>query len=300
VKKTSTDVLFTWQKPESGHEWKQKGNRRDAQYLVPVLGPKGKVTEYVPHPGLFRTFAGLNTAKDEVREREIRVFARAYGDIIARPQDDHVRLTTVVETVRTHATMKTWSRAIQHMRRAVELWDLINAPERHKELSGLIIRNKGAITYRRVHHPLERKEGNDSFVVIATGKKLAEYPVEDLIKPGRKALQYEVQEALTDIETPSHTTPCLLMPDLRLVLRPVNLLADMSLSFARVVSGEIEERPCEMFESCHEYIYVGSGPWLQRDDTTTCSAACRQKKKRQDAKNSAHLKAHALRFCGSL
>lgn len=280
MKRPSTDVLFIWSKPESGHEWKQKGRWRGARYLVPRLGAKGKVTEYVPHPGLFRTFASLNSAKDDARAWEIKVFAKAYGDIIARPQGDHVRLSTEVEMVRTHATMETWCRAIQHMRRAVELWDLINAGERHKEFSGLIIRSKGAITYRRVHHPLERQEGNDSFVVIATGKKLAEYPVEDLIKPARKALQYEVQEALTDIETPSYTTPCLLMPEFHLVLRPVNLLADMWLSFARVVSGEIEERRCEMFARCGEYIYVGLGPGLQRSDATTCSAACRQEKKR--------------------
>jgi ureidoglycolate hydrolase len=235
---------------------------------------------------LFRTFASIPITKDEMREREIKAFAKDYGDIIARPQDDHVRLTTEVEMVRKHATMETWRRAIQHMHRAIDLWDRIEDPERHGELKLFITRNKGAITYRRLHHPLERKEGNDSFVVIATGKKLAEYPLEDIIRPARKALQAEIQDALTDIEIPSHTTPCLLMPELRLVLRPVNLLAYMWLSFARVVSGEIEERPCEMFTSCHEYIYVGSGPWLQRDDTTTCSAACRQKKKRQGAKKS--------------
>lgn len=53
-------------------------------------------------------------------------------------------------------------------------------------------------------------------------------------------------------------------------------------------SSALEERPCEMFAGCHEYIYVGSGLGLQRDDTITCGAACRLKKKRQDAKNSAH------------
>ena len=281
MKKPSIDVLFTWQKPNSGHEWKRKGRRKGAQYLVPLLGPKGKVTEYVPHPGLFRTFASVPITRDDLRERQIEVFAKGYGDIIARPQDDHVRLTTGVEMVRTHATMETWCRAIQHMRRTVDLWDRIKDPERPGELKQFIIRNRGAITYRRLHHPLERKHGNDSFVVIATGKKLAEYPVEDMIRPARKALQYEVQEALTDIQTPSHATPGLVFPELRLVMRPVNLLAHMWLTFARVVSGEIEERRCEMFANCHEYIYVGRGAGLQRNDTTTCGAVCRQKKKRQ-------------------
>ncbi len=97
----------------------------------------------------------------------------------------------------------------------------------------------------------------------------------------RRALQIEIHRALTDTKTPSHTA-LRFTPELRFALSPPNLLAYMWLTFARVVSGEIEERPCAMFEICHEYIYVGSGPGLQRDDTTTCSAACRQRKKRRE------------------
>ncbi len=119
-------------------------------------------------------------------------------------------------------------------------------------------------------------------------KDVTKYPVGDVVPLARKALQYEIQSALTDTETPSHTTPCIVTPELSLMLRPVNLLAHMWLIFAHVVSGEIEERRCEMFESCHQYLYVGSGPWLQRNDATTCSANCRQKKKRQDAKKATH------------
>ncbi len=291
--KATADVMFTWCKPGTpenprGYEWKRKGTWKGRQYLVPLLGAKGKVTEYAPHPGLFRTFASLSIAKDGAREWEIEAFAKDYGDIIARPQDDHVRLTTVVETVRTHATMETWCRAIQHMRRAVVLWDCINDTGKHEYLRQLFTRPKGAILYWQKHHPLERMSDNTTCPALAMGKDVTKFPANDVLPLARKALQYEIQTAFTDTETPSYSTPCVVTPELRLMLRPVNLLAFMWLRFARVVSGEIEERPCEMFTSCRKYIYVGSGPGLQRSDATTCGANCRQQKKRQDAKITTH------------
>jgi hypothetical protein len=288
VGKATADVLFTWHRPGTpekprGYEWKRRGAWRARQYLVPLLGAKGKWTEYVPHPGLFRTFASLggNTTDERLL---IKSFAKAYGDLIARPGDDGVRLTTVVEIVRKNATLETWCRAIEHMSRAVALWDRINAPERHDELKWLFTRPRGAdaILYWRAHHPLERKSDNTTCPVLVMGKDVAKYPAEQIVPLARKALQYEIQSAFTDLETPSHTTPCIVTPELRLALRPANLLAFMWLCFARVVSGEIEERRCEMFESCGEHIYVGRGPGLQRNDTATCSAACRQKRKRRN------------------
>lgn len=274
--KATADVLFTWCRPGTpenprGYEWKRKGTWKGRQYLVPLLGAKGKVTEYVPHPGLFRTFASLSIAKDDAREWEIEAFARDYGDIIAKPQDDH-------------ATMETWSRTIQQMRRAVVLWDCINDTGKHEYLKQLFTRPKGAILYWQKHHPLERKSDNTTCPAIAMGKDVTKFPANDVLPLARKALQYEIQTAFTDTETPSHSTLCIVAPELRLMLRPANLLAFMWLCFARVVSGEIEERPCEMFTSCGQYIYVGSGPGLQRNDATTCSANCRQQKKRQDTK----------------
>ncbi len=200
---------------------------------------------------------------------------------------------------RRHADEKTWCRAIQHMRRAVDLWDGINDPKRHEGLQRLFVRSKAAITYRVVHHPLERKvdkawlkdnpqfkdspwlKDNDSYKVIATGKEVAAFPAKDVTKAARKALQLEIRDALTDTQTPSHSTPNL-TPDLRLVMSPENLLSSMWLNFARVVSGEIEERPCPAkSKSCLGYIYIGKGPGLRRNDTdATCSDACRARKSR--------------------
>lgn len=292
MREMTADVVFTWCRPGTpekprGYEWKRKGGTwRGRQYLVPLLEAKGEWTEYVPHPGLFRTFASLssNTTDEALL---IESFAKVYGDIIARPEDDVVRLTTVVEIIRKNATLQTWCRAIEHMRRAVVLWDRINAPRGHDEMKLLFTRPKGAsaILYWRTHHPLERKSDNTTCSVLVMGKNVSSYPVGQIVPLARKALQYEIQSAFADTETPSHTTPCVVTPELHLALRPANLLAFMWLSFARVVSGDIEERRCEMFKTCGEYIYVGHGPGLQRNDTTTCSAACRQSKKRAGARS---------------
>lgn len=235
---------------------------------------------YTPPLGLFRKFARLRIADGaEIWRREIRVFADEYGDIIAQPQEVSESWTKI-EKIRKQATEETWCRTIQHMCRAVDLWDAINDRARSEVLQRLIFRNKGGITYRLVHHPLEKRGNgdNDSYKVIATARHVNEYPIGDLSRPAREALQLEVQDALTDTETPSHATGYLTR-ELRLLTWPVNLLAYMWLTFARVVSGEIEERRCAM---CPEYFYVGSGPGLQRHDTITCSVACRKRKQRRE------------------
>lgn len=102
----------------------------------------------------------------------------------------------------------------------------------------------------------------------------------------RRTLQIEVHRALTDTATPSHTMLGL-TPELTITPRPSNLLAYMWLTFARIVAGEIEERPCEMFETCGEYIYVGRGLGLKRDDAAVCGATCRKWKERHKAEKCA-------------
>ena len=85
-----------------------------------------------------------------------------------------------------------------------------------------------------------------------------------------------IRNPLRDTATPSCATPYI-TSDLKLILRPINLLAHMWLTFARVVSGEIEERACQV---CGRQIYIGRGPGLNRVDKTTCSVKCRKRKER--------------------
>ncbi len=286
MKTTADQVQFRWRTPLLGHEWKRSGR---SERLIPksggnrLLDPKTPhgVCVYTPSSGLFRKFAMLDIADDKVGRAEILAFAKDYGDVIAQPHEGNLVLDRIVKRDRKHATREVWCRAIQHMRRAVDLWDRINDPERHEELRDVILRSKGAITYRALHHRLERKVDDESFEVIATGKGIAAYPARDITRPANRALQLEVRKALTDTVTPSHSTPNLTR-DLLLLIDPANLLAYMWLTFARVVSGEIEERLCVICKE--ERFYIGSGPGLHRDDKTTCGAACRKRKERQDDK----------------
>jgi hypothetical protein len=87
-----------------------------------------------------------------------------------------------------------------------------------------------------------------------------------------------IRNALSDTETPSCATPYI-TSDLRLIVHPINLLAHMWLTLARVVSGEIEERACEV---CSDRMYIGKGPGLNRADKTTCSIKCRKRKERDE------------------
>jgi hypothetical protein len=99
----------------------------------------------------------------------------------------------------------------------------------------------------------------------------------------RAYLQSVIGDAMSDIKTPRVSTATLV--ENRFVLRPVNLLAFMWLSFARVVSGEIEERRCAGFDEngqpCTNHVYIGKGPGLRRDDkNATCGYKCRKRKQR--------------------
>lgn len=94
----------------------------------------------------------------------------------------------------------------------------------------------------------------------------------------RKELQIEIESALKDVTTPSCARLCL-NQELELYVYPVNLLAFMWLTLARLLSGEIAEQWCL---GCHALIYTGVGPGLKKTGTVTCSAACRKRKERDE------------------
>ena len=211
--KAVSEGRFRWLKPSSGHVWGVSNAR-----LKPASRATTDVSEILAvTPGLFREFARLNTAGDEIQRDEIRNFADGFGDILALPHEEH-------------ASLETWTHAIQRMHRAVELWDRSNDPDRGE--------------------PSKQRASRE--------------------------LRLEINHALRDTKTPSHTTSGLTL-GLRLEIFPVNLLAYMWLTLARIASREIEERRCIM---CPERFYVGSGFGLQRADTLTCSVACRKRKQR--------------------
>ena len=281
MKIVSDELPFRWRTPSLGHEWKNSGGLerlipKSGGFALPGSKARGGVLEFSPPPGAFREFAMLKMASGKSWKAPILAFANKYGDLIAQPHEGHQVLGSVAPD-RKHATLKAWCQAIQHMHRAVEMWDRIIDPQRREELGEVILRRKDHIAYRVVHHPRERRGDDETYMLIAAGKDIAAYPARDITRAASRALQLEIRDALTDTTTPSHSTPNLTR-DLRLVLDPVNLLAFMWLTFARVASGEIEERLCEICEVSR--FYVGSGPGLHRGDKVTCSAVCRKRKQR--------------------
>lgn len=74
---------------------------------------------------------------------------------------------------------------------------------------------------------------------------------------------------------------------LELFVHPVNLLAFMWLTLARLLSGEIVEQPCMgRSKDCLGYIYTGVGPGLKKTGSVTCSIACRKWKERHKSEKS--------------
>jgi len=96
----------------------------------------------------------------------------------------------------------------------------------------------------------------------------------------REELQLEIESALRDMTTPSCARMCI-NQKLELFVYPVNLLAFMWLTLARLVSGQILEQPCMgKSQRCLGYIYTGMGDGLKKTGTVTCSIACRKWKER--------------------
>ena len=93
-------------------------------------------------------------------------------------------------------------------------------------------------------------------------------------------MQIGIESALRDVTTPRCARACL-NQNLELFVYPVNLLAFMWLTLARLASGEIVEQPCMGGgKECLGYIYTGLGPGLKKTGTVTCSVACRKRKER--------------------
>jgi hypothetical protein len=220
----------------------------------------------------------LDAGRGSAQKKLVLAFADKYGDILAQPQEGRFDLLAEYPVVSPkHALWEQWRLSIQRMRRALALWDAMNDPERHKALQRLFTRGPNGIMYTGFD------PGGKGSRLIAKGCQVSEYPTRDIYRMARRALQLDIHAAISDTATPSHSTPSL-TADLRPVMLPVNLLASMWLTFARVASGEIEERRCAAV-GCSEFVYIGSGPGLQNAHTLTHSAACRQRESRRKRLN---------------
>lgn len=104
----------------------------------------------------------------------------------------------------------------------------------------------------------------------------------DRIKSGAERPMDRVFLREVLIRNMGETTPVITKSG-SLEIWPPNLLAFMWLTFARLVSGEIEERRCTGRDlegnPCPNFVYMGRGA-RRADKRATCSDACRKRKQR--------------------
>jgi hypothetical protein len=198
----------------------------------------GNTVTYQPPLSLFRIFAALKSNKSA----GVLSFANTYGDILGVPGSERIQLDETAldgrRTVRPYAALRVWNQQIKQMQYAVDLWDICNAAP---------------------------DAGADE-----TARK------EEARMQARKQLQIEIESALRDVKTPS-CARVLLNQNMELFVCPVNLLAFMWLTLARLLSGQIGEQECSgnrNSESCLGFIYTGSG--LRKTGIMACGPACRK------------------------
>jgi hypothetical protein len=255
--------IFRTHVSDAGYEWLKgvEGKPR----LVPRRVPGAGYHPYEPHSGLFREFAGLSPAKDAIEE-----FAGKNGDLFNSYESEQ-SVTREDGTVEFGASFGTWTQEIADMRIVIELWENI----RHKKISAL----KKLIKWRAkdVGYLLETPRRKSDVVLAhadipSTG--FERFSRKDVVLPARYALQRELNLRLSDPPvvprlawTPDHHQ--------RLIFTPPHLLAATWLQFAQALTGEFELYACE---ACGKFFQRGPGG--RRADATTCSDACRQRKRR--------------------
>jgi hypothetical protein len=248
---------------EAGYEWLKGVDGKPR--LVPLRVPGFGYRRCEPHPGLFREFAKLSPTKDSIQG-----FAGQYGDLFNRYalEQDAARDDGTVEH---GASLGTWTKEIGDMRVLVGLWDDIQ----HRRIAALKTLVKW--TARDVSYVIDtpRRRANVTLAhADIPGSGFSRFSRKDVVLPARCALQMEINKRIAE----EPTVPRLAWtPDSRqrLIFVPPNLLGAMWLQFAQAVTGELELYPCD---ACGKFFQRGPGG--RRADATTCSDACRQRKKR--------------------
>lgn len=239
------DVRFVWHVPDSGHEWKHREGKLRLVWKEERKG--GWTGRYIPKVGSFREFAALATTKSR-QQAEIQTFANKYGDIIALPGSSF--------DVFAREDGITWEsdQPGTYYRKTIRSHALLS-------------------TWRQAIQQMRRAV--DFWDFINKKETLSGARLEVLAE-----LRARIESALKDTTTPSFTRVCL-NQKMELFAHPVNLLAFMWLTLARLVSGEIVEQPCVgKSRCCLGYVYTGLGNGLKKTGTLTCSIACRKWKER--------------------
>ena len=247
----------------AGYEWLAGVDGRPR--LVPRHVPGVGFRLCEPHPGLFREFAVLNPTRDA-----ILAFAEQYGDLHnsyaveqSAIREDH--------TVTKGTSFGEWTKEIADMRVLVELRENI----RHRRIAAL--KKIVKWTAKSVGYVIATPRRSADVTLAhadVPGSGFSRFSRKDALLPAKCALQREINKRIAE----QPTVPRLVLtPDYhqRLIFMPPNLLGAMWLQLAQDVAGEFELYSCDF---CGKFFQRGPGG--RRADATTCSDACRQRKKR--------------------
>jgi hypothetical protein len=311
----SIDVYtFRWQIPKDGFRWIEAKVLRNNGGAPPGqarhdnriedhpqwvltdglgIGMPFVRTVYPPlklFPALFRTFAQVQPDSRE----GILGFASEYGNLgIGRPlaltaEDEPKRLLGVFGE-----THQDWANQIVAMRRAVEVWDLLQA--RDKAALSRFIRYQAAGPNNPEAWIYDSRPDLPPKMFPLTPGRLQQLiePVEDLLKPGDVLMPalFLVQRWINS-HLDGQVSPRLLyhldVGKQVLQFMPSNLLGAMWLQFAQAIAGNKQQRACK---ECGRWFEISS-----EDDGRTarklfCSDPCKSRDYRGRKDKARQLKA---------
>lgn len=249
---------------KAGYEWSQ-GLLDTNDYLVPKDAPDARILVRDTPNALFQEFARLRATRDAIVE-----FAGKYGDLLSKGPFVAVIGTTPL----TGTSFGRWKAEIGDMRVIVGLWEDIEQKREERLRKIVTIDSSKGVRYA-IRTPKGERRRWLQHPDLADSS-LTPFKPGDVFLPARYALQYEINTRLADTEIV--TIPQLAWtPDQnqRLIFKPSSILAAMWLQLSQAVTGELQLKICE---ACGKYFQAGPGG--RRADATTCSDACRQRKRR--------------------
>jgi hypothetical protein len=286
------DNDFRWRVPKCGYEWVNAHVTREGTFSQTASPLLTEIEPRVPGPEAYRDYAPLRTAElfkrlAEVQETQdgIRGFANRFGllgDTRLASRNRSAKMSALI----TGEDIDLWRGAIQRMKQALQLWDLLRA-EDNQERARLL--GKFWLPYA----PGPMVCGTPFHYGAAPG-----FPGEtpnpridttDPLTAARLLLGVWMGHSLQRQISPR---PLWNPQEERYVIRilPLTLQGAIWWQFARAVAGEIQFRPCKV---CGELIEIAVGGAVggHRSHTQFCSGKCRQKDHRNKMKRAHEMKA---------
>ncbi len=266
-----TFIEFWWRVPADGFHWMEmervEGSGTELA-LTEVVSAKASAAakRYAPlreKTALFRTFAATPPTKTGILG-----FANKYGKLrhsadaflARRMTTDSSKLTGVVGE-----TLTSWQDAIRTMHYVVTLWDIIG----RNDMAAL----SQLVRWQDVRHLVFKIDNRWVAAPDFPSDLRSALVPGEIVVPALLFVQHEINRNIYGA-----VSPAMLFDfeansaQLKLYMRPDNLLSALWLQFAQAVTGNKEYRQCRQCGAWYEIL-----PGTTRSDRAYCSNACRSK-----------------------